>query len=153
MRTRALLVGGLVAVAVAIAAISLAPGSTVSASPSPTASQTLALSPPTTTTSPGDLASLVHPLVASWRPSGPVLLIERSDAPGATLLAVPLDGGAATALVALPSPVQLGYDLRDDGSVLAVALAITTNTARIAIWDLASGTTRWLTEEEPGVMQ
>ena len=173
MRTRVLVVGGLLAVAVAIAAISLAPGSTVSASPSPTAasseataassaptaspseaaSQTPALPPPTTTTSPGDLASLVHPLVASWRPSGPLLLIERSDAPGATLLAVPLDGGAATPLVALPSPVQLGYDLRDDGSVLAVALAINANTARIAIWDLASGTTRWLTEEEPGVMQ
>ena len=95
----------------------------------------------------------MHPLVASWRPSGPLLLIERSDAPGATLLAVPLDGGAAIPLVALPSPVQLGYDLRDDGSVLAVALAINANTARIAIWDLASGTTRWLTEEEPGVMQ
>src|SRR2546426_11137270 len=150
MRTRMLVVGGLLAVAVVIAAIALASPSTVIASPSPTAassaptaspsqaaSQTPALSAAAPTTSPRDLASLLPPLVASWRPSAPMLLLERSDAPGATLLAVPLDGGAATPLVALPSPVQLGYDLRDDGSVLAVALAITANTARIAIWDLA----------------
>jgi hypothetical protein len=157
-----LVVGGFLAVAVAIAAIAIAPRSTVSASPSPTAasraptaspSQIPSASASTATTLPRDLASLLHPLVASWRPSGPVLLVEHSDAPGATLLAVPLDGGTAIPLVAVPSPVQLGYDLRDDGSVLAVALAINANTARIAIWDLASGTTRWLTEEEPGVMQ
>src|SRR6266516_6297325 len=140
MRTRVLAGVGVLAVAVVIAATALAPHSPVSASPSPTAassaptaspsqaaSQIPASSTPAATTSPGDLRSLLHPLGASWRPSGPVLFVEHSDAPGATLLAVPLDGGAATPLVALPNPIQLGYALRDDGSVLAVALAISAN--------------------------
>jgi WD40 repeat protein len=165
MRSFVVVGAGVLAVIVVIAAIAFAPRSTVIDTPAPTsapitstarpsqaASQIPASSAPGATTSPRqDLASLLHPLVASWRASGPVLLVEHSDGPGATLLAVPLHGGTATPLVTLPNPIQLGYALRDDGSVLAVALAISTNTARIAIWDLASGSTRWLTEEESGV--
>ena len=167
MRSVVLVSAGVLAVVVVVAAIAFGPRSTVIATQAPTAvsiaatpsaaqaaSQIAASSAPVATTSPRqDLASLLHPLVGSWRPSGPFLLVEHSDAPGATLLAVPLDGGTATPLVALPNRIQLGYALRDDGSVLAVALAISANTARIAIWDLASGSTRWLTEEESGVTQ
>ncbi len=166
MRVHPLVGVGVLAVALVIAVVALGPRAAVSGSPSPfaaasqlAASPSSALSPPPASPSPAiaasplpaQLASLLRPLVTSWRPTAPFLLIERSDGPGLTLVAVPIAGGAATPLVALPGPSQLGYDFRDDGSALAVALLTTATTARIAIWDLGAGTTRWLTDDEPGV--
>ncbi|MEP6693017.1 MAG: hypothetical protein ABJB39_00055 [Chloroflexota bacterium] len=164
MRVLALVGAGILVLMIVVAVVVLGPRATVAESATPTAT-IVAPSTPTLTPTPSvasssaaptspqrDLASLLRPLVASWRPAAPVLLVERSDNPGATLLAVPIAGGPATPLVALPSVVDLGYELRNDGSALAAALPITTNTSRIAIWEPASGTTRWLTAEEPGVM-
>ncbi len=149
MRVFALVGVAVLGLAVVIAAVALTSGAPMTGSPSPAASP----SPPSAATPRSELASLLRPLVSSWRPVAPFLLVERSDAPGTTLVAVPIAGGAATPLVALPSPSQLGYDLRDDGSALAAALPTTANTSRVAIWELASGTLRWLTDEEPGVMR
>jgi len=160
MRAAVLVGVGVLVVALAIVAVALSPRPVANVPPSSAATTTTPTATPplspsalaTATTQPRpDLATLFHPLVTSWRPVEPFLLIERSDAPGTTLVAVPLSGGAATPLVSLPSPIGLGYDLRDDGSALVVALATAANTGRIAIWDLAAGTTRWLTDEEPGV--
>jgi hypothetical protein len=162
MRPLAAVGAGVLVIAAIVLAVALAPPSRSVTSPSPAAVSALpsasltvppSASPVSSTpapTQPTDLASLLHPLVTSWQPTGPFLVVEHSDPQGWTVLAVPLAGGA-TPLVKLVGLVQLGYDMRDDGSVLAAALMTTTQTSRIAIWDLASGKTRWLTEDELGV--
>jgi hypothetical protein len=163
MRAAVLAGVGALVVALVIVAVALSPRpvanvlpSSAATSTAPTATPTPSLSAPasaaaTALARPAELASLLRPLVTTWSPAAPFLLIERSELPGISLVAVPLAGGAATPLVSLPSPLGLGYDLRDDGSALVVALPTAANTGRIAIWDLAAGTTRWLTDEEPGV--
>jgi hypothetical protein len=164
MRPLAAVGAGVLVIAAIVLAVVLAPQSPSNASPSPAAISALpsasltappsappvSSAPAPASSQPADLASLLHPLVASWQPAGPFLVVEHSDPRGTTVLAVALAGGA-TPLVTLAGLVQLGYDLRDDGSVMAAALMTTARTSRIAIWDLATGTTRWLTEDEPGV--
>jgi len=164
MRPLAAVGAGVLVIAAIVLAVALAPSSPPNASPSPAVISALpsasltappsappvSSTPAATNSQPAELASLLRPLVTSWQPAGPFLVVEHSDPRGTTVLAVPIAGGA-TPLVTLVGLVQLGYDLRDDGSVLAAALMTTTQTSRIAIWDLASGTTRWVTEDEPGV--
>jgi hypothetical protein len=143
------------------------PAATItSASPTPaavatTATPTVVPSPPTVAASPSPtptaaprLEELLRPLVASWRPSEPVLIVERPEGEDLTLIAVPVAGAPATPLVTIHQQgFPLGHALRDDGGVLAVAIPIVPGTSRIAVLDFASGTRRWLTDEEPGVQQ
>jgi hypothetical protein len=65
-----------------------------------------------------------------------------------TLVAVPLGprGGAPTPLVSF---VPDTWALRADGGALALTVW-SGKGGRIAIWDLRSGTARWLTPDEPG---
>ena len=119
----------------------------------PSASAVAASTSPMATQSP-TLESLLLPLVASWRPSEPVLLVERPEGEDLTLIAVPVAGAPAKPLVTIHQQgFPLGYDLRDDGSMLAVAIPVVPGTSRIAVLDFASGTRRWLTDEEPEVQQ
>jgi hypothetical protein len=119
----------------------------------PSASAVAASTAPAATASP-TLESLLLPLVASWRPSEPVLIVERPEGEDLTLIAVPAAGAPAKPLVRVHQQgFPLGYALRDDGSMLAVAIPIVPGTSRIAALDFASGTRRWLTEEEPDVQQ
>jgi hypothetical protein len=128
----------------------------VATSATPTAvpsTPTVAASPSPTVAAP-TLEALLRPLVATWRPSEPVLLVERPEGEDLTLIAVPVAGAPAKPLVTIHQQgFPLGYALRDDGSMLAVAIPIVPGTSRIAVLDFASGTRRWLTDEEPDVQQ
>jgi len=46
-----------------------------------------------------------------------------------------------------------GWQTRADGSVLAISLETAAGSARLATWNLRTGVTRWVTDDEPGVRQ
>ncbi|GAC1701611.1 MAG: hypothetical protein NVS9B6_16760 [Candidatus Limnocylindrales bacterium] len=141
-------------------------------SPRPTASPrpTPSPSPSPSPTSRSDLPGLLRPLTESFRPSVTSLLFARgSGADGTTLVALPVGAPLPSASgaprpsfspAAAAAPVPLvsfgasgGWQVRADGSVLAVSLETAEGTARIATWNLRTGATRWLTDDEPGVRQ
>ena len=140
------------AAALAILAACTAPAAVPSLSPSPSsAASPSSASPATPIVVTGDLARSLRPLVPAWRPDRQTLIVARSTGAGATTLdAIALDPvGPATPLVTFgPSA---GWQLRSDGSLLAVALQTAADSGRIAMLDLRAGTARWVTDDEPGV--
>src|SRR6267143_2370564 len=95
----------------------------------------------------------VRPLVPSWRPSGPTLLVDRRPGVGQghVIVAVPVSGDAPVDLVALPSDA-VTWDIRRDGSAIVVAVMFQDCAAngscdfaaRLAVIDLISGRARWI---------
>lgn len=116
---------------------------TIAVSPSPSASP--ASSPR------DDLASLLRVRGGSWRPTGTTLLFEEPNGPSGTILyAVPISGPAVAVPIA-DLGIHNGWQIRPDGSLLVISLVVDRTTARIATLDLRSGSTRWVTPDEPGV--
>lgn len=137
---------------------SLAPSPTPAAAPSPTApsgSPSPSAPPPTTlpTRTPGPgLDALVRVLVPSWKPSGPALIVSVSVIGSVTLVAVPLGGGEPLPLARISDlsgsvPAFVAWEVRPDGSAIVLALHTSATTSRLAILDLKSGATRWLTPD------
>lgn len=145
---------------------------TPSVRPTATPPLTPSPSPTPSLTTRSDLPGLLHPLTATWRPTVTSLLFGRSaGAGGTTIVALPLLTGAPTpgpsgsarpsaSAPAAAAPIPLvsfgasdGWQLRPDGSQLAISLQTADGTARLATWNLRTGATRWVTEDEPGVRQ
>ena len=118
---------------------------------SPTATPTSATTP-TPSAPREDLAARFHPLVqAGWRPGGPIVVLETSNGIDASLVAVSV---ATPPSSPMPLATFAGYatwQLRADGTALAVSLQVSADTSRIATWDLITGALRWVTPDEPGV--
>lgn len=72
-----------------------------------------------------------------------------SDGPVTTLIAVPVVPGAEAVRILELIDVG-GYQIRPDGHALVAAFANGDDSSRIATLDLASGTGRWITADEPG---
>jgi hypothetical protein len=132
------------------AASSPTPTATTAASATPTAS---IASPTGRVLPPGitDLAQVFRPLASGWQPKGTTLVIARAMVSGdITLVAVPIGArGATSAPLPIVSFVPGAWSLRADGGALALTVW-TGRGGRIAIWDVRSGTARWLTPDEPG---
>ena len=138
---------------------SVPPAATSAASsPTPTATTAPSATPIAATASPTgrvlppgitDLALVFKPLASGWRPTGMTLVVARAIISGdITLVAVPL-GPGASAPTPIVSFVPDTWALRADGGALAVSVW-TGRGSRIAIWDVRSGSARWLTADEPG---
>lgn len=131
------------------AAASPPPDGSTTALPRSSATDSSATSTPPPSASsaaptPQSLASLIHPLVPSWRPSSTTVVVTESVAGGAVrVVAVPVSSGAATALVEIRSAG--GLMMNSDGSAVAVSLSTSPRTARIAVWNPASGASHWVT--------
>jgi len=120
----------------------------------PSAAPSAAIASPTARVLPSgitDLSLVFKPLASGWRPTGTTLIVARAMVSGdITLVAVPLDArGAAGAPVPIVSFVPDTWALRPDGGALALSVW-TGRGGRIAIWDVRSGASRWLTPDEPG---
>jgi len=131
------------------------PTTTPSPQPSPTPSQAATAtavaspSPFATPTPITDLAQVFRPLTTGWRPTGPTLMFGTREADGVTLVAVPFGPNGRTGEpIRLLSFIGGEWDLRSDGGALAVAVS-TALGIRIAVWDIASSTGRWITASGP----
>ena len=123
----------------------------ISAAPSvPSASPTQSAPSPSPRIT--DLAQVFKPLATGWRPIGTTLVVARAIVSGdITLVAVPLGPrGAVGAPTPIVSFAPAWWSLRPDGGALAVSVATAQGGARIAVWDVQSGTARWLTADDPG---
>jgi len=100
-----------------------------------------------------DLASRVRPLTVNWRAVGPTLVFA-SPASGAeaTLLALPITSPSMPPLK-LATLTAAQWQIRPDGSALALSFVTSVDSARIATADFRTGSTRWVTADEPGVRQ
>jgi hypothetical protein len=95
-----------------------------------------------------------------WRPTGPLALVEERVGDHVLLWAVPISagpgsvpGGANVQLAEITGMAQ-GWSVAPDGSVFVFALASRDGAGsetRLALWDAANGTLRWLTPlDDPG---
>lgn len=137
----------------------VAPTVTATASPSPLVvpspgpSATLIPTP-----SPGppltDLGGLLRSLSTGWEPAGETAILQQPGGlDGSILVAVPLYQGAPPTVQLVAFGQSAGWDVRSDGSVFAIALLTGPGSSRIAAWDPVSGASRWVTPDEPGVLQ
>jgi hypothetical protein len=135
--------------AATLAASSPTPSLTIptATSVAPTASPTPRLLPPGVT----DLAQVFRPRANGWRPSGTTLVVAHTMVSGdITLVAVPLGPrGSAGQPIPIVSFTPDTWALRADAGALALSVW-TGKGGRIAVWDVRSGTARWLTADEPG---
>lgn len=121
--------------------------------PSPAPSATLIPTP-----SPGppltDLGGLLRSLTTGWEPQGETAVLQQPGGlDGSILVAVPLDRSAPSGVPLLAFGQSAGWDVRPDGSAFAIALLTGLASSRIAAWDPATGGSRWVTSDEPGVLQ
>lgn len=121
--------------------------------PSPAPSATLVPTP-----SPGppltDLGGLLRSLATDWEPRGETAILQQPGGlDGSILVAVPLDGSASSGVRLLAFGQSAGWDVRRDGGAFAIALLTGPGSSRIAAWDPRTGTARWVTGDEPGVLQ
>jgi WD40 repeat protein len=80
-----------------------------------------------------------------------VILQQVAGVDGAVLTAVPLQGSEQpVSLLAFAAGAD--WDVRPNGSAIAIALGRGLGTTRIATWDARTGATRWVTPDEPGVL-
>lgn len=159
---------GAVVLAVALSRSTAAPSAAPSPSPTPmatptqTAAAVVTTAPPASSPSPTPSPSPVGEPVPGitthtigWRPSGPTAIVQEFTYTGegpheATLLAVPLDGSAPTRLFSTAD--RSIPAMRRDGSAVAITMREGEGIGgRIAVWETASGSTRWLTPNETGV--
>jgi hypothetical protein len=148
--------------AVAIALIACTPQAAVSPSvsavptvaavqsPTPTVSRT---QPPYLVLPRDDLDGRLQLLSNGWRPKGRTLLIGTGGGPDVTTISAVSLTGTGEAVPLASHTRSTGAQWRPDGSALAIGLQTSVDSARIATWDLSSGATRWVTEDEPGVWQ
>lgn len=123
------------------------PAATSAAPTSTAVTQTVRPSPTPVT----DASQAFRPLTSGWRPSGLTFVIASSSGSGdTTLVALPVGpsgrAGGPTPIVSFGAGP---WSLRPDGGAVAVGVW-TGRSSRIAIWDVLSGATRWLTSDEPG---
>ena len=136
-------------VAVAPTAVpSIAPSSVPSA---PTARPTA--TPPPTPTPITELSQVFLPLTRGWRPTGPTLMFTVSEGEmRSTLVAVPFGPSGRTG-----DPTRLltftgqGWDVGANGTAIAVAVG-TLPGGRLAVWDIATATGRWVTPPAPSTL-
>jgi hypothetical protein len=141
---------------------------TVSTPPSAVASPTATPTPtsrPTDATGRVALSARVAPVTASWRPEGPVAVVEEYLLGGTLRIwAVALafgpnvirGGGQNRPLVDITAAASGGWAVRRDGSAFVFAIDSydgAGNEVRLALWDAATGATRWLTAAEGGRTQ
>lgn len=98
-----------------------------------------------------DPAHVIFSPQAGWRPTGTTVIVAQTAASGATALyAIPLDASAArgnaTNVVAF---VPGTWSLRRDAGALALSVSTIGGRARLAAWEAATGTSRWLMPDDP----
>lgn len=142
-----------------------APEPTVAPSPTSTASPTPLVVPSPApsvtlvpTPSPGppltDLGGLLRSLTTGWEPKGETAVLQQPGGLDASILiAVPIDGSSPSGSQLLAFGQSAGWDVRPDGSGFAIALLTGPASSRIATWDPRTGISRWVTSDEPGVLQ
>jgi Tol biopolymer transport system component len=121
--------------------------------PSPAPSMTLI---PTPTPGPPltDLGGLLRSLTTGWEPKGETAVLQQPGGlDGSILVAVPLDGSAPAGVQLLAFGQSAGWEVRPDGSAFAIALLTGPGSSRIASFDPRTGASRWVTADEPGVLQ
>ncbi|HET6701269.1 MAG TPA: hypothetical protein VFH14_05675 [Gemmatimonadaceae bacterium] len=135
-----------------------APASAV-ASPTaiPTAAPATPTARPTDATGRVALSARVAPFTASWRPDGPVAIVEEHLLGGTLRIwAVAVEfgqnvirgAGQNRPLVDVTAAASGGWAVRRDGGAFVFAVASydgAGNEVRLALWDAATGATRWLT--------
>lgn len=130
------------------AEVSATPTISPTASPRPTASNTPVTIPEGVAQLEGALRSL-----ATWRPDREALILEQPGPIfGRLLLALPLDGSAPVPLVGFEQGESTGWDVRPNGSLAISILLDDGRSARIAVWDSATGRANWATPAESGVL-
>jgi len=131
------------------------PTPSLTGAPIPVPSVVPSATPPRATLPPlTDLGGLFRSVATGWRATGETAIVQQpAGIDGTVLIAVPLEGRApgGTPLVAFGSNV--GWDVRRDGSAIAVGLIAEVGSSRIAIWDARTGAVRWVTPLDPGVLQ
>jgi len=157
----AALIFGLVSCSTTPAAI-VSPSPTAVPTPSVTATAIRTASPSASTTSiPTSQPPAPSPIVdpaqaifsqrAGWRPTGTTVIVAQNTASDATaLFAIPLDrnglpGPATNIVTFLPNT----YALRRDAGALALSVSTVGGRARLAVWEAATGTSRWLLPDDP----
>lgn len=121
--------------------------------PSPAPSQTLIPTP-----SPGppltDLGGLLRSLTTGWEPKVETAILQQPGGlDGSILIAVALDGSVPSGVQLLAFGQSAGWEVRPDGSAFAIALLTGPASSRIATWDPLTRASRWVTPDEPGVLQ
>jgi hypothetical protein len=141
------------------------PPSVVASPTAPTAAPATPTSRPTDATGRVALSARVAPVTASWRPEGPVAIVEEYLLGGTLRIwAVALafgpnvirGGGQNRPLVDITAAASGGWAVRRDGSAFVFAIDSydgAGNEVRLALWDAATGATRWLTAAEGGRTQ
>jgi Tol biopolymer transport system component len=89
-------------------------------------------------------------LAPDWRPTGHDLIyaLASPDQRTTTLFALPLGGGAPRALlVAAGDADQHAFHFTSDAEAFAISLRTSDTSSRIAVWEIATETTRWLTPD------
>jgi hypothetical protein len=136
------------------------PSAVASPTASPTAAPATPTARPTDATGRVALSARVAPVTASWRPDGPVAIVEEYLLGGTLRIwAVALafgpnvirGGGQNRPLVDITAAASGGWAVRRDGSAFVFAIASydgAGNEVRLALWDAATGATRWLTAAE-----
>jgi len=66
---------------------------------------------------------------------------------------VAVDGSVPSGVQLLAFGQSAGWEVRRDGSAFAIALLTGPGSSRIAAWDPRTGASRWVTGDEPGVLQ
>lgn len=135
------------------------PTATATASPTPLVVPSPAPSTtPVPTPSPGppltDLGGLLRSLTTGWEPAGETAVLQQPGGLDASILvAVPLYRGGPESISLLAFGRSTGWDVRPDGGAFAIALLTGPGSSRIATWDPLTGASRWVTPDEPGVLQ
>ena len=97
-----------------------------------------------------DLAARMHVLASGWRPAVETAVVSVTEGQTTTFVAVPVTGGGpAVPIIELTNTYS--WNLRQDGAVLAASVRNGSDSSRIAVWDVLSGSARWVTADQPGV--
>lgn len=133
-------------------------GATATASPTPP--PTVVVNPPTAPPSGSPTATalaipqldgLIRSLTPSWRPTGEAVVLQvPGGIDGSLVMAMGLDGSPSIPLLAF-GPSE-GWDIRRDGSAIAISLLTGPSSARIAVWESGTGRARWVSPAESGVL-
>jgi hypothetical protein len=127
------------------------PATTVSAV-SPSASATPFTTTPQRTPAPiVDPAQAIFSPQAGWRPTGTTVIVAQTAASGATaLFAIPLDrNGVPGPITNIVNFIPNSFALRRDAGALALSVSTVGGRARLAVWEAATGTSRWLLPDDP----
>jgi len=134
----------------AVMAACAAPGAS-SPTATPGAPSPTVPSPTPSPISEDDLGTRIRVLATGWRPEVQTAVVAVTEGQQMRFVAVPITGGgSAVPLVEFTNTYS--WQLRQDGGAIAVSfLNASRSSSRIAVWDVVTGSARWLTPDQAGV--